>query len=127
MIVGSGIDIIEVERMRKTISRWGDRLLRRLFTDKEIDYSKKRMDSAQHLAARFCAKEALIKATGGGWEKGMRWTDVEILNDKNGKPEVRIYGPARRLLSKARVSKVMVSMSHTRDYAVASAILEGKG
>ena len=126
MIVGSGVDILEVERMRKAMGRWGDRLLKRVFTDKEIDYSKKRMDFAQHLAARFCAKEALIKATGGGWEKEMRWTDVEILNDRNGRPEVRTYGPVKRLLSKARVSKVMVSMSHTRDYAVASAILERK-
>ena len=124
MIVGSGVDILEVERMRKSMGRWGDRLLKRVFTDREIAYSKKKRDSAQHFAARFCAKEALVKAAGGGWEKEMRWTDVEILNDRNGSPQVRAYGPARRLLLKVKVDKVMVSMSHTRDYAVASAILE---
>lgn len=123
MIVGNGVDIIEVDRMRKAMAEWGDRLLKKVFTEREIEYSRKRRDSAQHLAARFCAKEALLKAIGGGWKKGFRWTNIEILNDRNGKPLVRLFGPAKSLMSKAKIDKVIVTMSHAKEYAIASAIL----
>lgn len=123
MIVGSGVDIIEVDRMKKAMELWGDRLLKRIFTDKEIEYANNKRNAAQHLAARFCAKEALLKAIGGGREKGLRWTEAEILNDKDGKPEVVLFGSAKRLVAEAGIDGVTVSMSHTKDYAVASAIL----
>lgn len=123
MIVGSGVDILEVDRMREAIERWGDRLLGKVFTKNEIEYSRKRRDFAQHLAARFCAKEALSKAIGGGTTKHLRWTDVEILNDKNGRPLVKLIGPAKRLAQNEKIASVMVSISHTKELACANAIL----
>jgi len=123
MIVGSGVDILEVDRMRDAIERWGDRLLKKIFTKNEIEYSRKRRNFAQHLAARFCAKEALSKAIGGGTGKHLRWTDVEILNDKNGKPQVNLFGPAKRLAQNEKIARVMVSLSHTKGVACANAIL----
>ncbi len=123
MIVGNGVDILEVDRMRDAIERWGDRLLERVFTKNEIEYSRKKRNFAQHLAARFCAKEALSKAIGGGTDKHLRWTDVEILNDKNGKPKVKLFGPAKRLAQEEKIGGVMVSISHTKELACANAIL----
>lgn len=123
MILGSGVDIIEVDRVRRAIKRWGDAFLRKVFTDREIRYSKGRRFAYQHLAARFATKEAVLKAFGGGWTRTLPWKDVEIVNDRNGKPEIRLHGEAKKIYDKKSIQKIVVSMSHTKAYAIANAIL----
>ena len=114
MILGQGIDIIEVSRISDAIKRWDEEFLRHVFTDQEIAYSKKRRYPDQHFAARFAAKEAVLKALGENAH--VRWTDIEIINQHNGKP-VCLYH------NEEFDKKIFVSMSHTTNYAVASAII----
>lgn len=115
MIIGSGIDIIEIKRLRAAIKKWGDSFLNRVFTEEEIQYAKKRRFPYQHLAARFAAKEAVLKAIGDNG--GMNWHDIKIFNDKNGKPVCTV---------KNSKLNILISISHTKDYAVASAIITKK-
>jgi len=114
MILGTGIDIIEIERVAKAIDRWGDGFLRHIFNEEEIEYAQKRKFPNQHYAARFAAKEAVYKAFGDN--KTLGWKDMTILNDENGKPYCR-------LKDKDFKNKILLSISHTRNYAVANAII----
>jgi len=115
MILGQGIDIIEVDRIAKAIERWGDDFLKHVFTDQEIAYAKKHRYPNQHFAARFAAKEAVLKAIGENSEIG--WKDIEIINQHNGKPSCIFH-------DKNFNQKILISMSHTKKYAVANAIIE---
>ena len=123
MILGTGIDIVEISRIKKASLQWKDKFLERIFTDKEIEYSKERPYSYQHLAARFAAKEAVLKAFGNGWKKQAEWTDIEIWNEESGKPQVKLYGPLKKMQQEMNVEDIIISLSHTHTYAVASAIL----
>ncbi|MFH1380862.1 MAG: holo-ACP synthase [Candidatus Omnitrophota bacterium] len=123
MIVGSGIDIVEISRFRKAKGRWGKNFLNKIFTKNEISYSKKRRFQEQHLAARFAAKEAVLKAFGDKLNDIHNWQDIEILNDKSGKPYVEFHKSAKRLKVKEKISRVILSMAHCSDHAVANAIL----
>ncbi|MFH1868228.1 MAG: holo-ACP synthase [Candidatus Omnitrophota bacterium] len=123
MIVGAGVDIIEVSRIKNAAIRWKDNFLKRIFTDKELEYSNGRSASYQHLAARFAAKEAVLKALGNGWANRVEWKDIEVWNEKSGKPNVRLSGEVESVSRKMGVTDIMVSISHTRTYAVANAIL----
>ncbi len=123
MIVGSGIDIVEISRFKKASKRWGENFLNKIFTKNEINYSKKRRFQEQHLAARFAAKEAVLKAFGNKLDHIHNWQDIEILNDKSGKPYIEFHKSAKRLKIKEKISKVVLSMAHCRDHAVANAIL----
>ncbi len=116
MVIGIGIDIIEVERVKKLAER-NPRFLERIFTQKEIDYCSKKKNKYQHLAARFAAKEALFKAIG----KRISWQDVELSNLRSGKPQLDI-----KLKERFSIKKALVSISHLREYAMAAVILEGK-
>ena len=116
MVLGTGIDIIEVARV-KTVAEKNPRFLEKIFTAREIDYCLKKRNSYQHLAARFAAKEAFFKAIG----RRINWTDVELYNLSSGKPELKIKNKER-----FSVEHVHVSISHLKDYAVAAVILEGK-
>ncbi len=115
MIIGSGVDIVEVSRIEKAFKKWGKEFLEKIFTDREIRYAKSRKTLFQHLAARFAAKEAVFKAVG---DDKLSWEDVEILNGRDGKPKCRINPNFI-----GRRSSILLSISHTKDYAVASAIL----
>ena len=123
MIAGSGIDIVEIKRFRKAKEKWGRNFLDKIFTKSEIAYSKKRRFQDQHFAARFAAKEAVLKAFGDKLSNIQNWQDIEILNDKSGRPYIRFHRSAKKLKSKARVADVVLSMSHCKDHAVANAIL----
>ena len=123
MIIGTGVDIVEVSRIKNAAVRWKENFLKRIFTDKELNYSKERTTSYQHLAARFAAKEAVLKALGNGWTNMVEWKDIDIWNEKSGKPNVRLSGEVERLSKKMGVGDIIISMSHTRTYAVANAIL----
>jgi holo-[acyl-carrier protein] synthase len=123
MIVGTGIDIVEVFRMRDAISKWGDNFLTKVFTDKEIRYSNSKRFAPQHFAARFAAKEAVVKAFGVARKYPLNWTDIEIFNDEEGKPVILFNNDALKLKKRKKVSEVVVSMSHSKNYAVANVIL----
>lgn len=114
MIVGTGIDIIEIERLQKALDRWGEAFLTHIFNEEEIAYVKDKKFPAQHYAARFAAKEAVYKAFGDNRTLG--WKDMTILNDKNGKPYCR-------LKNKDLKDEIFISISHTKNYAAASAII----
>ncbi len=117
MIVGTGVDITEVNRLRKAVERWGDSFLGRIFTDSEINNAKKRVSFYQHLAGRFAAKEAIFKAVG---DKDLGWKDLEILNDPQGKPYCVFLGKRFKKMD------VHVSISHVKNYAVANAFVTKK-
>jgi len=117
MIIGTGVDITEVSRLRKAIEKWGDEFLNRVFTAEELKNAKTRGSLYQHLAGRFAAKEAVFKALG---DQGLSWKDVQILNDKSGKPCCRI------LNGRAKNAKVLISISHVKNYALANAIITEK-
>lgn len=127
MIVGTGIDIVEVFRMRDAIKKWGMGFLTKVFTDKEIKYSNSKRFAPQHFAARFAAKEATVKAFGVPRRFPLNWTDIEVFNDKEGKPVVSFNNDALKLKKNKKVDEVIVSMSHSKNYAVASVILLKKG
>jgi len=118
MIRGTGVDITEVRRLRQAIEKWGDDFLNRVFTKEELENAKTRGSLHQHLAGRFAAKEAVFKAFG---DPKLSWRDVEILNDKEGKPFCRI------LNAKGRKVDVHISISHVKNYAVAQAVVTEKG
>jgi len=123
MVMGSGVDIVEVSRIRRAVKKWGKEFLKKVFTEREIRYSNARRYVHQHLAARFATKEAVLKAFGGGWTRTLPFNDVEVINDRNGKPDIRLHGQARKIADKMKITNIVVSMSHTKDHAVASAIL----
>ncbi len=127
MIIGSGIDIIQVERIKKAVEKHGDSFLRKVFTGKEIEYANSKRFAYQHLAARFATKEAVLKAFGGGWSRTMPWKDVEVVNEASGKPNIILHGAAKKVYNKKKVGKILISMSHTKDHAVANAILVERG
>ncbi|MCX5668083.1 MAG: holo-ACP synthase [Candidatus Omnitrophica bacterium] len=126
MIVGTGIDIVEVFRMRDAIGKWGDNFLTKVFTNKEIKYSNSKRFAPQHFAARFAAKEAVVKAFGVARKYPLNWTDIEIFNDEEGKPVILFSNDALKLKKRKKVSEVIVSMSHSKNYAVANVILIGE-
>ncbi|OGX09109.1 MAG: holo-[acyl-carrier-protein] synthase [Omnitrophica WOR_2 bacterium GWA2_47_8] len=116
-ILGTGIDIIEIERVQKAIDRWGDDFLHHVFTKEEIDYAQKRKFPTQHFAARFAAKEAVLKAFGDNAH--ISWKDIQVANDKHGKP-VCVFK------DKKFKNNILISISHSKNYAVASAIITSK-
>ena len=123
MIVGTGIDIVEIARFRKAKQKWGRSFLNKIFTKNEVDYSKKRRVQDQHFAARFAAKEAVLKAFGEKISDIHNWQDIEILNDKSGKPYIRFHRSAKKLKDQEGIDKVILSMAHCKKHAVANAIL----
>ncbi len=126
MIEGFGVDIVEVKRVKSAVKRWGSKFLNKIYTRRELDYCKNKVTPEEHLAARFAAKEAVYKAFGGG-KSPIAWTDVEIINEANGRPKVVLKGTAKELMLKRKVSKALVSLSHTKNYAVGNCILLRKG
>jgi len=123
MIVGSGIDIIEISRFRNIRKKWGKNFLDKIFTANEIAYSRKRRFQSQHFAARFAAKEAVLKAFGDKLANIQNWQDIEILNDKSGRPYVDFHRSAKKLKTQEKIKSVVISMAHCKNHAVASAIL----
>jgi len=117
MIIGTGIDIIEVQRIEKAIERWGDHFLNYVFHEEEIAYARNFKNSSQHFAARFAAKEAIYKAIGS--EPHIGWKDIKILNNQYGQPYCEI-------LNKSYPHQIVISLSHTKNYAVANAIVTKK-
>jgi holo-[acyl-carrier protein] synthase len=124
-IVGHGIDLAEVGRIARMIDEHGERFLTRVFTERERGYAVERKRSAEHFAGRFAAKEAVLKALGTGWRDGIAWTDVEIVMLPSGQPGVELHGKAAEAASTIGARAWSVSISHTSEHAMASAIAEG--
>ena len=124
MIVGLGVDIAEVDRIEAAIRRHGDAFLRRVFTAAEIAYCERRKNKFERYAARFAAREAAQKALGTGWRGGIAWRDFEITNLASGKPTLKVSGGAGRFARRLKVKRITLSLSHTRDLAIAYVILE---
>ena len=124
MIVGCGIDLVKVERIEKIIKRWGNSFTSRIFTSLEGEYcEKKKNNKYQSYAGKFAAKEALLKSLGLGL-KGANWKEIEVRNDELGQPIIDISGKLKNIASAKGVSKYFVSISHTKEYAIAQVILE---
>ena len=124
MIVGTGIDIIEVPRVAQAIDRFGDRFLRRVFTAGEITYCQSKRNAAERFAARFAAKEAAFKAIGTGVRMGVVWTDVEVRREPGGRPTVTFSGAAASHAIALGMKHASLSLSHTAEFATAQVILE---
>lgn len=123
MIVGLGIDVVEIERVRAFAGRWGEPGLSRLFTPRELAYCLARPDAAPSLAARFAAKEALFKALGTGWGRGGDWTDVEVVR-KEGPPGLALSGRAAEAARLRDATRQHLTLSHSRSSAAAVVVLE---
>lgn len=115
-----GVDIVEIARIKKAITRWEERFLKRIYTERELELY--RNDPAS-LAARFAAKEAVMKTLGTG-NKGVSWREIEVLTQSNGRPEVYLYGRAQSRARKLRLERLAISLSHSKEYAIASVIGE---
>lgn len=120
-IHGVGVDIVEIQRVERALTRWGEPFVRRIFTIGEQDRARRPRVRMQRLAARFAAKEAVMKALGLGW-RTMAWREIEIGNDALGKPTVTLHGTARQVAAQHGISEVHVSLSHTHDLACATAV-----
>jgi holo-[acyl-carrier protein] synthase len=125
MILGTGIDIAEVPRIRQSIARFGDRFLRRIYTEGEIRYCDSKANRVERYAARFAAKEAAMKALGTGWSHGVRWRDCEVSRMPGGRPTIIFYGKAGEIAARLGMKHAALSLSHTAEQAIAQVILEG--
>jgi holo-[acyl-carrier protein] synthase len=121
-IVGIGTDIVECLRIGRMIEQHGELFLNRVFTEREVRYCQARKRATEHFAGRWAAKEAILKCLGSGWRKGLCWTDMEIRNDPNGKPDVFLCGAAKESAQQLRISIIQLSISHCRAYATAYAV-----
>ena len=119
----TGIDIIEISRVRGVLERYGQRFLDRIFTPAEIAYCRER---APNLAARFAAKEATMKALGTG-VRGVGWKDIEVVRHESGAPSIELHGRAKQRAQRLGIQEVAISLSHSRDYAVASVVVRCVG
>ncbi len=118
----TGIDIIEVERIKKVFSTH-ENFIRRVYTENEIKYCQSKKNCFQHYAVRFASKEAVLKAFGTGLRGRMKWTDIETLNEESGRPYVNLYGRAKELAMEKNIGEISVSLSHCNNYAIAHALL----
>ena len=123
MIHGMGTDIFETKRMAKLVAR-GRPYLETIFTEKEIDYCESKARPSEHYAARYAAKEAILKALGTGWRDGLVFSDIEICTDELGKPQVFLHGKVKEFYDRQQIRQTLISLSHTREIAIAVAILE---
>ena len=122
MIVGLGTDIVEIVRIGKMIERHGEMFLRRVYTDDEITYCQRRKEAYEHFAGRWAAKEAVMKTLGTGFIRGIRWQDIEISSQTSGRPLVCLHGGARDHAKRLVIDEVLITISHCRAYATATAI-----
>ena len=124
---GIGIDLAVIPRIRQVVERWDERFLRRVFTDGEIAYCRRRRDPIPHFAARFAAKEATLKALGTGLSMGVHWRELEVRRERGAAPTMVLSGRCRAIASARGGDRVLISLTHDGDYALAQAILISDG
>ena len=125
MILGTGVDLAEVSRIRHAVERYGQRFIGRIYTPGEIAYVERKANRYERYAGRFAAKEAAMKAIGTGWKRGVRWQDFEVANLPSGRPTLRLHGEAARIAERLGVKSVQLSITHTAELGMAHVILEG--
>lgn len=126
MILGTGIDLAEVDRIREAVERYGQRFVARVFSGSEIAYVERKANKYERYAARFAAKEAGMKAIGTGWRHGVGWQDFEVVNLAGGRPTLVLHGVAAEFAARLGVVRIHLSLTHTRQYGQAFVILEGR-
>ena len=124
MIFGTGIDIIEVDRIKNSIQKYSDRFKKKIFTQNEIDYCHSQADPAKHFAARFTVKEAVLKCFGTGLTGGILWKDIEVGKLNSGQPVLNLHGNGKKLFNQLNLKHIHISITHDKTYAAAHAIAE---
>lgn len=125
MLIGTGIDLAEIPRIRKSIARFGNRFLDRIFTPREKAYCLRKRNAAESFAARFAAKEAAAKALGTGISYGVTWLEIEVTREPSGRPGLAFHGRAAEIAARMGVTNAALSLTHTSALAMASVALEG--
>ena len=126
MIVGSGIDLVEIRRIQQSVERYGERFLNRVYTAAEQAYCLRKRKSAESLAARFAAKEAGAKALGTGIRYGVNWLEIEVVREPSGRPTLRFHGRAAQIAARLGAVRAALSITHTAELAMASVVLEDR-
>jgi holo-[acyl-carrier protein] synthase len=124
-VLGIGTDIVECLRIAQMIERHGELFIHRVYTPDEVEYCSVRKAATQHYAGRWAAKEAVLKAIGTGWVRGISWQDVEVVNDVAGRPSIRLSGGAQEVCQRSGIQQVLISISHCRCHATAYAVAMG--
>jgi holo-[acyl-carrier protein] synthase len=124
VILGTGIDLAEVHRIRQAAERFGDKFIHRIYTEREIAYVERKANRYERYAARFAAKEAGMKALGTGWRCGVTWHDFEVANLPSGRPTLKLHGAARQIAEESGVRLIHVSLTHTVEHGMAFVIFE---
>lgn len=124
MVIGIGIDIIEIERIKKSVDDYGDSFLNKVYTKNELDYCLAKHNKYQHLAARFAAKEAIYKALASGWKKDASWMNIEIINEPTGLPTAKFFGKLKEFMGEDK--DIKISMSHSDNYVTCVALIYKK-
>jgi len=125
MIVGMGIDVSEVNRIREVFESQGERFVRRVYTEAEAAYCEQFKNKYERYAGRFAVKEAAMKALGTGWSRGVRWVDIEVVRQRGGRPTLQLHGEARKIADGLGVKNIVISITHTSEQAFAQVIFEG--
>jgi holo-[acyl-carrier protein] synthase len=124
MIYGIGIDIVSIPRIERMLDRWGSLFTQRVFTPAEIAFCEGKSNPGQHFALRWSVKEAMIKALGLDLRGGIKWIDIEVVNDPSGRPHIEVHNQTKGILTNRKIKAAFVSISHERDYGVAQVVLE---
>ncbi|UCD72266.1 MAG: holo-ACP synthase [Syntrophobacterales bacterium] len=124
MIYGIGVDIVSIRRFERMLERWGPLFTKRVFTPAEVDFCRNKSNPGQHFALRWAAKEAMLKALGLGLRGGIKWTDIEVVNDSFGRPSFEVHDQVKDFLTDRNIKTAFVSISHERDYGIAQVVLE---
>jgi holo-[acyl-carrier protein] synthase len=125
-IVAHGIDLVDCPRIEEMVARHGERFVQRVFTAAEQAYAEANKNKIEKLAGRFAAKEAILKLMGTGWRGKIAWTDIEIINNSSGQPEVTLGGEVEKIADKLGIKHISVSITHTANFAIASAVALAK-
>jgi len=125
-IIAHGIDLVDFQRIEDMVKRHGGRFLDRVFTEAEQAYAKTNRNGMEKLAGRFAAKEAILKLMGTGWRGKIAWTDIEITNNPSGQPQVNLAGEVKKIAKKLGVKHISISITHTANFAIASAVATTK-
>ncbi len=121
-IVAHGIDLVDCPRIEEMVKRHGERFMQRIFTTAEQAYAGANKNEIEKLAGRFAAKEAILKLVGTGWRGKIAWTDIEIINNSSGQPEVTLGGEVEKIAGRLGIKHISVSITHTANFAIASAV-----
>jgi holo-[acyl-carrier protein] synthase len=121
-IVAHGIDLVDFPRIEEMINRHGDRFINRVYTAAEQNYADKNKNRVEKYAGRFAAKEAILKLIGTGWRGKIAWTDIEVINNSSGQPQVTLDGEVKKIADKLGISQISISITHTANFAIASAV-----